>query len=64
MRLPWKRKRNDIADLRNEGDQRLAEAKEIRERLDPKLSYQEQRHRTNAVFEEAAWVLSRAGRAH
>lgn len=59
MRLPRRKKADEIEELTREGEQRLAEARDVRERLQPKLRFQEQRHRTNAVYEEAAWVLTR-----
>lgn len=49
--------------LVTEGQERLAEAKRVQERLEPKIRYQTERHRTNAVFEEALYVLSSARRA-
>lgn len=71
MRLPWSRRSERDADdqsaridqLRAEGETRLAESQDTRRRLESKMRYQEGRHRVNAVYEEAAWVLTRAGRA-
>lgn len=66
MRLPWSQRKKDadeqserIEALRADAETRLEEAKRTRERLEPKIAYQERRRRVNAVYEEAAYVLSR-----
>lgn len=60
----WRRRQDRIAELTREGEERLADAKATVERLEPKIEYQAERHRRNAVLDEATWVLTRGGTAH